>query len=90
LRELQTTRPVVIGYEEYVQREKEQDQKERENWQGALDLQKERTALAEEREKLQKEKADLMESLYNACCKKKPGGFKCFLKRFFTAGLSRC
>lgn len=89
LRELQDSRQIIVTYEDFITREREQDQKERDNWQKSVDLEKQRTDLAKKETALEKERAELYLNLYNAC-KKKPGGFKCFLKRFFTAGLARC
>lgn len=89
LRELQSCSATQQAYEDLIAREKEQDAKEKELAEQRLQVEREKTALAEKRADLEKERGDMFESLYIAKSKK-TGGFKCFLKRFFTAGLSRC
>jgi hypothetical protein len=80
---------MVQVYEEYLVYEKALDVKEKEYWKKALDLEKEKTALEKKRADTEADRALYYEGLYKAATKKK-GGIKCFLKRFFTAGLARC
>lgn len=89
LRELQSCSATQAAYEDLIAREKEQDAKEKELAEQRLQLEKDKTALAEKKASIEKERADMFESLYNAKSKKS-GGVKCFLKRLFSFGLSRC
>lgn len=89
LRELQDSRLIIDAYEEYIQRDREQDQRERDNWAEAVALEKERTKLAKAEVAIEKDKSDMYLNLYNAC-RQKRGGIKCLVKRIFTLGLARC
>jgi hypothetical protein len=89
LYELQNARLQISTYETFIQREKDQDTKERENWQRSVELEKEAKALVQKELDLEKEKSTLYQNLYNTC-KKKPGGVGCFFKRLFSFGLARC
>ena len=89
LYEYQGCKAQLQAYEEYVEREKEQDAREQALWKKELEIQKEKLALKEKELQLEKEKSQLYKDLYESL-KKKPGGFKCFLKRFFSIGLARC
>jgi hypothetical protein len=89
LYELQSSRSQILAYDQFIQRETDLSQKEHDNWQRSLDLEKQATALAEKERDMEKEKADLYLSLYNAA-KAKKGGIGCALKRIFTLGLARC
>jgi hypothetical protein len=86
---LQACTATTAAYEELISRDKEQDARERELSEQRIAIEKEKAAIAERRAEIEKERADMFESLYNAKSKKS-GGVKCFLKRLFSFGLSRC
>ena len=89
LYELQAARGQIIAYDQFIQREKDLDAKERDNWQRQLDLEKQATTLKQKEVDLVTEKANLYQSLYNTA-KKKKAGFGCVMGRVFTFGLYRC
>ena len=80
---------IIATYEEFIQRDREQDRREKDNWMTAIDLEKEKTKLAQAQAEIEKEKAAMYLGLYDVC-RKKGGGFGCLLKRIFTLGLARC
>lgn len=86
--ELRSCRSEVVAYQDFVKRETEADTRERDLAARALELEKQATALAQKERDLQKERADLYESLYKTITKKP--GFGCVLKRIFSLGLARC
>ena len=89
LYELQASRGIIATYEDFIKRDKEQDAKERENYERAIALEKQAGALIQKELELEKEKARMYQDLYDAC-KNKPGGAGCFFKRLFSLGLIRC
>lgn len=88
LYELGSCRAQVLAYEEFVSREKEQDQKERDLAARALELEKQATALAQRERNLEKDRADTFEQLYRAVTKKP--GWGCRILKVLTFGLSGC
>jgi hypothetical protein len=89
LYELQAARAQILIYEQFLVREREQDQKEREAADRVVELEKRATALAQGERDLAQEKADLYKQLWEAATKKR-GGFGCTMKKIFTLGLARC
>ncbi len=86
--ELESCREECHAYEEYVARDREQDAREKENCERALELERQATALAEKERDLAQEKAALYEDLYRSL--KREPGIGCWLKRIFTLGIARC
>lgn len=86
---MQSCSATIKAYEDLIVREKAQDAKERELAEQRIQIEKDKVALAEKRADIERQRGDMFESLYNATSKKS-GGFKCFLKRLFSAGLARC
>lgn len=82
LHELQSLRETVGVYEQYVARDREQDAREKANYERSLQLEREATKLATER-------AEFYEQAFRSVTRK-PGGFGCVLRTIFTLGLSRC
>ena len=72
LYELQSCRGQVVSYEEYAAREKEQDERERANWQRALELERQATQTAQKERDLQAERAAFYEQAFKSVTKK-PG-----------------
>jgi hypothetical protein len=88
LYELRSCRESVNSYGQYISRETEQDAREKANYERAVDLEKQATALAQKERDLAIEKAKYYEQLYRSVSKKP--GIGCRLKRIFTLGLARC
>ncbi len=88
LYELQSCRGQVAAFGEYSDREKEQDQRERENWQRAFDLEKQATQLAQKERDLQAERAAFYEQAYKSLIKKP--GLGCRILAAITLGVHRC
>ena len=88
LYELQSCRGQVASYEEYAGREKEQVERERANWQRALDLEKQATQLAERERDLQAERAAFYEQAFKSVTKRP--GLGCRILAAVTLGMHRC
>ena len=88
LHELRSARDEIKTLESYVDRDKEQDGRERANSDRALELEKRATGIAERERDLHKEKADLYEQLYRSVTKKP--GVGCRILRVVTLGIHRC
>ena len=88
LYELQTLRGQVVSYEEFINREKTQDQRERDNWQRALDLEREAVDLAHKERDLAAEKAAFYEQAYKSLTKRP--GLGCRILAAVTFGVHRC
>ena len=88
LYELQSCRGEVASYEEFVNREREQDAQERANWQRAVDLEKQATALAQKERDLSLEKAAFYEAQFKSLTKKP--GLGCRVLAAITLGVHRC
>lgn len=89
LYELQSCRSESGAYQEYVERDKEQDAREKANYERSLELEKRATALAEKERDLEREKAETYKGMFEAVTKKGIG-LGCVMKKVFTLGLGRC
>lgn len=88
LNELRSCRQTVLGYEEFLAREKEQDERERANMSRALELEKQATGLAQRETAIQKERADFYEAVFKSVTK--GSSFGCVVKKILTLGIARC
>ena len=88
LYELQSCRSEVASYEDFVNREREQDAQERANWQRAVELEKQATALAQKERDLALEKAAFCEAQFKSLTKKP--GLGCRVLAAITLGVHRC
>ena len=88
LLELRSCREEVRAYEQYIQREANQDEREKANVNRALELERRATNLAEGERDLALEKAALYEQLYKSLAKKPSLG--CRILRVLTLGIRRC
>jgi 3-methyladenine DNA glycosylase/8-oxoguanine DNA glycosylase len=88
LYELQACRATVLTYEDFLRRDKEQDERETQNWARALELERQATALAVRERDLAQERATFYEQQFRSLTKRP--GVGCWLKRFFSFGLVRC
>ncbi len=88
LYELQSCRGQVASYEEFVDREREQDQRERDNWQRSLELEKQATQLAQKERDLALEKAIFYEAQFKSVTKRP--GLGCRVLAAITLGMHRC
>ena len=88
LYELQSCRGQVASYEEFVDREREQDERERANWQRAFDLEKQATAVAQKERDLALEKAAFYEAQFKSLTKRP--GLGCRVLVAITLGVHRC
>jgi hypothetical protein len=88
LYELQACRGQVSSYEEFISREKEQDQRERDNWQRALDLERQATQLAQKERDLAAEKAAFYQQAFKSLTKRP--GLGCRILAAITLGVHRC
>ena len=82
LHELKSCRETVKVYEDYAARDREQDAREKANYERSLELEREATRLANER-------AAFYESAFKSVTKR-PGGFGCIMGKIFTLGIYRC
>jgi hypothetical protein len=88
LYELQACRGQVASFEEFVDREREQDERERSNWQRAVDLEKQATQLAQKERELALEKAAFYEAQFKSLTKRP--GLGCRVLAAITLGVHRC
>ncbi len=88
LYELQSCRGQAASYEEFVGREREQDSRERENWQRALELERQATQLTRRERDLQAERAAFYEQAYRSLTKRP--GLGCRILAAITLGVHRC
>lgn len=88
LYELQSCRGQVASYEEFVDREREQDERERANWQRAVDLEKQATVLAQKERDLALEKTAFYEAQFKSLTKRP--GLGCRVLAAITLGVHRC
>jgi hypothetical protein len=86
--ELRSCREQVETYEQFVEREAEQDAKEKANTDRALELEKRATELMTRERDLAIEKATLYEGLYRSVSKKP--GIGCRIWRVVSFGIARC
>lgn len=75
-------------YERYLERDREQDEREKANYEKALDLEKQQVSVVEKERDLAMEKAELYQTLYEAV--RQGPGFGCWMKRIFSFGIHRC
>ncbi len=88
LYELQSCRGQLVSYEEYAAREKEQDERERANWQRSLDLEKQAVQLAQRERDLQADRAAFYEQAFRSLTKRP--GLGCRILAVITLGVHRC
>ena len=88
LYELRSCRAEVEALEAYIERDTEQDAREKANYERALELERQATRLTERERDLALEKAGLYEQLYRGLAKKP--GFWCRISQVFTLGIARC
>ncbi len=88
LYDLRSCRGEVASYVEYAGRDREQDARERANWQRALDLERQATQLAQRERDLQAERAAFYEQAFKSATKR-PGP-ACRILAALTLGLHRC
>lgn len=88
LYELRSCRDEVMTYREFVNRDSEQDLREKLLMEKALDLAGKELDLQKRETELQKDRAQTWETLYKAVTKKP--GFGCKFLRIITAGIHRC
>jgi hypothetical protein len=86
--ELKEARKEILAYQSYVERDSEQDIREKQLSERELAIERKATALAEKERDLYKDQASYYKAAYDAL-KKKPG-FGCTLKKVFTLGIARC
>jgi hypothetical protein len=73
---------------EYAARDREQDARERVNWQRALDLERQATQLAQRERDLQAERAAFYEQAFKSATKRP--GVGCRILAALTLGIHRC
>jgi len=88
LYELKARQTEINALQDYINRDKELDQKQIELHEQELNIEKSKTKLADKQANLEKERADLYEQLYKSVTKKP--GFGCKLYRVITFGLGKC
>lgn len=72
----------------HIERDQEQDARERATWERALELERRATGLAEQERDLAREKAALYEDLYRGVTR--GPGIGCRILRVLTLGIHRC
>jgi hypothetical protein len=88
LYELKSCREEVSAFGEYSSRDLEQDSREKANYERALELERQATALAQKERDLAQEKAAFYEQAFRSVTKKP--GIGCRILKAITLGLSRC
>lgn len=88
LYELRSCRAQVEALEAHIERDTEQDARERANYERALELERQATRLTEKERDLALEKAGLYEQLYRGVTKRP--GVGCRILRVVTIGIHRC
>lgn len=88
LHELEAARAQIRAYQEYVDRDREADSRERLNCERAVELEKQAAAIAIKERNMAEERAKFYEAAYKSLAKKP--GFGCILKKIFSLGLARC
>lgn len=88
LNELDSCRDESTALQDYVERDREQDAREKASYERALEIEQRATSIAEQERDLAREKAALYEDLYRAVTKKP--GIGCRILRVFTLGIHRC
>jgi hypothetical protein len=72
----------------YVERDRDQDAREKTTWERALELERRATGLAEQERDLARERASLYEDLYRGVTR--GPGIGCRILRVLTLGIHRC
>ncbi len=88
LYELKSCRDQVSTYSGAIEQDRKLDEKERANYERALDLEKQATSLAQRERDLEKERAAFYEQSYRALVK--GPGIGCRIARVLTLGIARC
>lgn len=88
LMELKLARREIAAYQAYVERDAEQDAREKALAARELEVEKKATANETARADIAQDKANYWESAYKAVTKKP--GVGCKLKKVFTLGIARC
>jgi hypothetical protein len=88
LYELKSCRDQVRAYAGAIEADRKLDEKERANYERALELEKQATALAEKERDLQKDKAAFYEQSYRTLIK--GPGIGCRIAKILTLGIARC
>lgn len=88
LYELRSCREHIKTLDSHIERDMEQDAREKANYERALELERQATALAHGERDLAREKAVLYEDLYRSVTKKP--GIGCRILRAITLGIHRC
>jgi hypothetical protein len=88
LQELQTQRQEVEILKAHIDRDKEQDAREKAIADRALELERQATGIAQQERDLAKDKAAMYEQLYRSLTK--GPGVGCRIMRVVTAGIYRC
>jgi len=88
LLELKSCRQESSIYEKYVEREQQQDAREKANCERSLELERQATAIAEKERDLFKDRAAFYEQAFRSVTKKP--GVLCRIQRVLTFGLARC
>jgi len=88
LLELKSCRQETAAYKDFIARESDLSAKERANYDRALDLEKQATALAQKERDLAQDKANFYEQAYHTATKKP--GIGCQIVKALTLGIARC
>ena len=88
LLELKSCREESSAYRQYVERDRQQDAREKTNYERSLELEKQATAIVEKERDLYQDRAAFYEQAFRSVTKK-PGAL-CRLARFLTLGIARC
>lgn len=88
LLELGSCREEVRELTGHIDRDREQDAREKATWERALELERRATGLAEQERDLAKEKAALYEDLYRGVTR--GPGIGCRILQVITLGIHRC
>lgn len=88
LLELGSCREESAELARHIERDQEQDARERATWERALELERRATGLAEQERDLAREKAALYEDLYRGVTR--GPGIGCRILRVLTLGIHRC
>jgi len=88
LLELRSCREESDTLEQYIARDREQDEREKANFERALDIERQAARLAEQERDLAREKASFFEQAYKSLTKKP--GVGCRILRAITLGMHRC
>lgn len=89
LYELEAARVKIASYEDWIVREKDLYEREKVNWQAAIENERKATDLAREQTKLAEDKALLYKQLYESLLPRKRS-VGCILGTIFSLGIYRC